>query len=94
MENIAVTSVVESLPSRMRPLFVEVIGVHAPDLLVILRSSEEPTQEQREAVEDILANEFGNCVGEDSEPTERGKEIDGMLGAFLIRWPIRPNDRA
>lgn len=82
------TNVVESLPERMRELFAEVIGAHNLALLARLMSHDEPTPHERLAVEDILATEFSNALQGDWEPTDRGRRVDEMLGAFLLKWPI------
>jgi len=83
------TSVVESLPSRMRALFIEVIGSRNPGLLAALMNHAEPTSSEREQVEDILASEFDLNLRPDEEPADRGIQVDNLLGAFLMRWPIR-----
>lgn len=82
------TNVIDSLPMRMRPLFVEVLNSRSPVLLATLQDHEEPTREEREFVEDILAKEFSRCLQGDGEPTARGVEVDALLGAFLRRWPL------
>jgi hypothetical protein len=92
MANRSMTSVIESLPARMRGLFADVVGAHDPDLLAGLMSHEVPSRDERLAVESIFANEFSNALREDSEPTVRGKQVDEMLGVFLQRWPIRDDD--
>jgi hypothetical protein len=81
-------SVVESLPSHMRALFVEVIGAHDPVLLELLMRHEIPSNDERRAVETILSNEFGGELCQDFEPNARGKRVDDILGNFLLRWPI------
>lgn len=83
-------SVVDSLPDAMRELFSEVIGVEDPGLLTALGLTEEASEEQRVRVEGILSKEFTRCLGQDYEPTDRGKAVDDLLGAFLLRWPIGP----
>ena len=83
------TNVVESLPSRMRTLFTEVIGARNPGLLAALMNREDPTSDERAEVENILADEFNSCLRQDWEPTDRGIQIDELLGAFLLRWPVQ-----
>lgn len=82
------TNVVESLPERMRELFAEVVGAHDPVLLSSLMSHDEPTLNERLAVEDILATEFSKALQGDWEPTDRGRRVDEILGAFMLKWPI------
>jgi len=88
LEGRTMTNVVESLPERMRELFSDVIGAHDPGLLSRLVSHDEPTPNERLAVEDILATEFSNALQGDCEPTDRGRRVDEILGAFLLKWPI------
>lgn len=82
------SNVIESLPEGMRALFLEIIGRADVGLLSALEDDDEPTQAQRATVEDILSKEFANSLRADYEPTARGKVIDDLLGAFLLRWPI------
>lgn len=77
----------EQMPEGCRAILNEIIGRRNPDLLAAL-SVREPSREQREAVEDILADAFTDNLGPGHEPTERGVLIDDTLGAFLLRWPI------
>jgi hypothetical protein len=88
LEDRPVTNIVESLPEHMRELFAEVIGAHDPVLLSRLTSHDEPTLSERLAVEDILATEFSTGLRGDWEPTDRGRRVDEILGAFLLKWPI------
>jgi hypothetical protein len=79
---------VDTLPAQFRSLFIEVIGAKDADLLASLSSQGEPSQGERRAVEEILSTEFSRNLRTDYEPTERGRDIDNMLGALLLRWPI------
>ena len=88
VESDPMTSVVESLPAEMRSLFAEVIGSRDVALLSSLLAHPEPELAERLAVEDILSTEFTTCLQADDEPTRRGQDIDNLLGAFLLQWPI------
>jgi hypothetical protein len=83
-----VSDVLDTLPAQYRSLFIKVIGEEDGALLASLGSHDEPSQEERRAVLDILSTEFSRNLRTDDEPTERGRDIDNMLGAFLLRWPI------
>ena len=85
-----VTNVVDSLPLQLQPLFVEVVGAADPELLRSLRSHAEPTPDEIKAVQDVLLNEFCCNLQPDDEPTERGCQIDDLIGAFVMRWPYSP----
>ena len=82
-------NVVESLPSQLQPLFVEVVGAADPELLGSLRSHAEPTPDEIEAVLDVLSNEFCCNLQPDDEPTERGCQVDDLIHAFVLRWLIQ-----
>ncbi|MGD0881688.1 MAG: hypothetical protein ABSB09_08995 [Acidimicrobiales bacterium] len=84
-----VTNVVDSLPSQLRPLFVEIVGAADPELLGSLRSHAEPTPDEIKAVQDVLSYEFTRCLQPDDEPTERGRQVDDLIGAFVLRWLIQ-----
>lgn len=85
---ISVSTVIDTIPENFRALFVEIIGGRDARLLDALRFSGEPSRTERESVEDILSSEFMHNLRPDNEPTDRGRDIDSMLGAFLLRWPI------
>ena len=80
--------VVNSLPSAMRSLFTEVIGARDPELLASLMSHDEPSTAERVEVHNILSTEFSRNLTQDYEPTDRGRQIDDLLGAFLTKWEI------
>lgn len=72
----------------LREVFTAVLDEHDSDLLHSLRTSGEPSQREREAVEDILSDAFSENIDDDGEPTGRGRLLDDALGKFLLRWPI------
>jgi hypothetical protein len=90
VEDRPVSNVIDSLPAWGRPLFVEVVGAQDEELMSALLTSAEPGPDQRMAVLDILSGAFCLELQPDDEPTERGVQIDNLLGAFLRQWPIPP----
>jgi hypothetical protein len=82
------SNVIEQLPEELRPLLIEIVGEQDENLLATLRTHDEPSQADRETVESLLADEFSRNLGQDFEPTGRGKAIDRLIGIFLLRWPI------
>jgi hypothetical protein len=76
------------LDAQFRSLFIELIREKDADLLASLSSHDVPSQQERRAVEEILSADFSRNLGTDYEPTQRGRDIDNLLGAFLLRWPI------
>lgn len=83
-----VTNVIDSMPERYATVLAEVIGQREPGLLAALRTSEEPSLQQREAVEEFLADALSDNFGPSHQPTERGILIERTIDAFLERWPI------
>lgn len=79
-----------SLPPSAGPLLEEIVGARDPALLADLKTSGEPNRAQRIAVTDILSDEFSRELRPDYEPTDRGNDIDNLLGQFLHRYPIEP----
>ena len=70
------------------PIFREVLDQHDPELLQSVLRTANPTLDERERVMDILSDEFARHLRPDYEPTERGKQIDDLLGRFLMQFPI------
>jgi hypothetical protein len=81
-------TVVDSLPAAYQSVFTEVIGEKNADLLASLLSHDVPSRDERVAVMNIMSTEFSRHLRPDDEPTDRGRDIDNALGAFLTRWPI------
>jgi hypothetical protein len=83
-----VSTVIDSLPAEYRSVLTEVIGEKDADLLDALVTHDAPSRDERVAVMDIMSTEFCRHLRPDDEPTDRGRDIDNALGAFLTRWPI------
>ena len=76
------------IPRNLMPLFRGVLARDDPALLESILASGDPTIEERERVLMVLAREFTSNLRPDYEPTERGKQIDDLLGKFLMQFPI------
>ena len=81
------STVMDSLPDRFRPIVTSLLQQRAPELLAAFQAHEKPTLDQQEAMIDVLGDAFTEHFGPGQEPTEQGKLIDDALGAFLTRWP-------
>ncbi|TWG08440.1 hypothetical protein [Saccharopolyspora dendranthemae] len=81
-------NVIDSLPPELQGVFIAVLREYDSGLLKSLRTSSEPSQDEREAVEEILSDAFSEHRDADGEPTDRGRLIDDALGKFLLRWPV------
>ena len=80
-------NVPESLPQGMRSLVEEILRSDQR-LLAELQDHRTPTPTQRKLVLRLLLLEFSNCLDENYEPSQRGRDIDELLGRFLQLWPI------
>jgi hypothetical protein len=81
-------NVIDSIPTANRELFIEVLASSNPDLLNSLMGHAEPSSEEVRMVQDILSLEFTACLEANDEPTDRGKRIDDLIGAFVLKWLI------
>jgi hypothetical protein len=82
------TEPLAGIPKQLMPLFHELVSKSDPALLTSVLSSGNPTLDERERIEDILSDEFSRHLRPDYEPTELGKQIDDLLGKFLLQFPI------
>lgn len=57
-------------------------------LLARLRDTREPTAEEREAVEHLLATAVIKSLDPDYTPDEHGLAVERAVKAFLEVWPI------
>lgn len=82
------TNVLEAVPPPHRQVIEdELIKRNAP-LLAELRDAEKPTNEQSDAVVDVLGDALSENYGPGHIPNEYGKAIDNAIGAYLLAWPI------
>jgi hypothetical protein len=86
------TNVIEALPPEMANLLVDVVGTADQKLLHSLLTENEPSRQEREAIENILADEFARTLDHDSNPNDRGKFINQLIVVFLSQWPIEEID--
>lgn len=84
----SVSNVFDAIPPEHRDLIVGELSRRNATLLDELRSTEKPTNEQSDAVVDVLYGAMSENFGPDHIPNERGKAIDNAIGAYLLSWPI------
>lgn len=58
-----------------------------PDLLEELRGTQEPTNDQSDAVVRLLIHALSKTYGPGHIPNEYGKRIDNAIGAYYLAWP-------
>jgi hypothetical protein len=81
-------NVLDAIPPAHRTVIVDELTRLNPDLLDELRETQEPTNEQSDAVVDTLIRAMSENFGPGHIPNERGKAIDNAIGAYLLAWPI------
>ncbi len=77
-----------NLTRQSNELITQILKSRNPALLSELMRKREPTHSERLEVLNILSDEFTKNLLPNSEPTQRGRDIDNLLGSFLLLWPI------
>jgi hypothetical protein len=84
-----VSNALDAVPAEARAVIVDELTHRDPALLADLRGTEEPTTEQRDAVERLLASAVINSMGTDWTPNEHGLAVERAVKTFLEVWPTR-----
>ena len=82
------SNALDAVPAEARAVIVDELTHHDPALLADLRSTQEPTTEQRDAVERLLASAVINSMGADWTPNEHGLAVERAVKTFLEVWPM------
>jgi hypothetical protein len=80
--------VLDAVPPEDRALIVEELTRRNPTLLDELCSIQKLTNDQSDAVVDVLYGAMSDNYGPGHIPNARGKAIDNAIGAYLLAWPI------
>jgi hypothetical protein len=83
-----VSNVLEAVPAEDRALILEELTRRNPTLLDELWSTQKPTNDQSDAVVDVLYRAMSENYGPGHIPNAYGKAIDDAIGAYLLAWPI------
>jgi hypothetical protein len=83
-----VSNALDAVPAEARAVIVDELTHRDPALLADLRSTQEPTTEQRDAVERLLASAVINSMGADWTPNEHGLAVERAVKTFLEVWPM------
>jgi hypothetical protein len=83
-----VSNVLDAVPAEARAVIVDELTRRDPALLADLRGAQEPTTEQRDAVERLLASAVINSMGADWTPNEHGLAVERAVKTFLEVWPM------
>jgi len=83
-----VSNALDAVPAEARAVIVDELTHRDPALLADLRGTQEPTTEQRDAVERLLASAVINSMGADWTPNEHGLAVERAVKIFLEVWPM------
>ena len=83
------SNALDAVPAEARAVIVDELTHRDPALLADLRGTQEPTTEQRDAVERLLASAVINSMGPDWTPNEHGLAVERAVKTFLEVWPTR-----
>ena len=83
----SVSNALDAVPAEARAVIVDELTHRDPALLADLRGTQEPTTEQRDAVERLLASAVINSMGTDWTPNEHGLAVERAVKTFLEVWP-------
>lgn len=82
------SDVLDAVSPEQRALIVEELTRRSPALLAVLRDTQKPTNEQSDAVMDVLSDALMKTFGPDWVPNEYGLAIERAIKAYLDAWPI------
>ena len=80
----------DDLPPESSAVIVEELTKRDPSLLAQLRSSQEPSNEQRAAVNQLVARAVIRSLGPEWVPNAHGRAMERAVEAFLEKWPLNP----
>jgi hypothetical protein len=78
-----------AIPAEARAVIVDELTRRDPALLADLRGTQDPSTEQRDAVERLLASAVVNNMGTDWTPNEHGLAVERAVKTFREVWPTR-----
>ncbi len=81
-------SALDALPSESSAVIEDELRKTDPNLLAQLRSTHKPTNEQRTAVNELLARAVIRNMGDDWVPNAQGLAFERAVNAFLEKWPL------
>ncbi|MDT5353570.1 MAG: hypothetical protein QOJ56_2102 [Mycobacterium sp.] len=81
------SNALEAVPAEARAVIVEELNRRDPALLAELRGGQEPTTEQSDAVNLLLAKAIIESLGPDWTPNEHGLAVEHAVTTFFEVWP-------
>ena len=85
----SVSNALDALPPEARAVIVDVLTRRDPALLAALGDVREPTTEQSDAVNRLLASAIVESMGPDWTPNEHGLAVERAVKTYFEVWPTR-----
>jgi hypothetical protein len=82
-----VSNALDAIPAEARAVIVDELTRRDPALLAELRNTQEPTTEQSDAVNHLLASAIIENMGPDWTPNEHGLAVERAVKTFFEVWP-------
>jgi hypothetical protein len=83
----SMTNVLDTVTPESRAVIVEELTRRNPNLLAELHETQKPSNDQSDAVVDVLIEALSENYGPGHIPNEHGKAIDNAIGHYLLAWP-------
>jgi hypothetical protein len=83
------SNTLDAIPAEARAVIVDELNRRDPALLAELRGGQEPTTEQSDAVNLLLAKAIIESLGPDWTPNEHGLAVEHAVTTFFEVWPRR-----
>jgi hypothetical protein len=84
----SVSNALDAIPAESRAVIVDELTRRDPALLAELRTTQEPTTEQSDAVNRLLASAIIENMGPDWTPNEHGLAVERAVTTYFEVWPM------
>ena len=82
------SNILNAIPAEARAVIVDELNRRDPDLLAELRGTQQPTTEQSDAVNLLLARAVIESMGQDWTPNEHGLAVERAVATYFEVWPL------
>ena len=82
------SNTLDALPVEARAVIVDELNRRDPSLLAELRGGQEPTTEQSDAVNKLLASAIIENMGPDWIHNEHGLAVERAVTTYFEVWPL------
>ena len=82
------SNTLDAIPAEARAVIVDELTRRNPALLAELRNTHEPTTEQSDAVNHLLASAIIENMGPDWTPNEHGLAVERAVTTYFEVWPL------